>query len=525
MSVRTVEPNSSGLTRRRADRIPRDTGRFSFHNPVVLIVALGVLAFVVRAFTWCQPESLLAEREYDDGVMLAASIATLTGMVPYADFVYLHPPGSILLLMPFAALAGPLTDAQALAVARGAFALIGVVNTVFVGVLLRKAGRLAILVGAGAYAVWSNAVRTEQTVLLEPILNLLLLIALVCLARRRRGLVFVAGAVLGLALTVKYWAVVDIVVIGVMIAIVWGWRGVWRYLVGGTATVLIVMLPPFLRAPGDMWAQTVTAQLTRPRSVSGAGPSVWGRHVSPIAGQYILDFLVPGLVWAALFVVLVLAVAVALLWKPVRAWRRPSRWPASAWWAILLLAHFGSLLLTGKAFYYHYASWIIAPLALCLGAVTIAVRRLRARRVVAVAAGAAIIVVGAGNLFRPAVPIGSPIGLAAGSAQYDCVWGTPSQLVVADRLSSDLANGCAIDIDPFGVALADFAEGAGRTDAPQWNPLWLDHAWQQITAADAVILQPGMGDAFFTPAQMADFESRFELVYEDDRATVWARSG
>jgi hypothetical protein len=493
-------------------------------SPVAVIAAMGLLAFVMRAFTWLQPGSLLAEREYDDGVMLGASIATLMGMTPYADFVYLHPPGSLVVLMPFAALAGPLTDGQALAVARAAFALIGVANTVLVGVLLRPTGRVGILVGAGAYAVWSNAVRAEETVLLEPVLNLLLLIALVCLARRRIALVFVAGAALGLALTVKYWAVVDIVVVGAMIAILWGWRGFWRYLVSGTVTVLVVMLPFFTQAPANMWAQTVGAQVNRPRSVSGAGPSVWGRHVSPIAGQHIIDFLVPGLVWAGLFSLLLVALAVALLRRPAQAWRHPSRWPDSAWWAILLLAHFGALLLTGKAFYYHYASWVVAPLALCLGAVTVAVRRLPARRLTAAVAGAAILIVGAGNLIRPATPVGSPTDLTDAASAYDCVWGTPSQLIVADRLSAALANECAIDIDPFGVALADFREGAGRTDSPLWNALWVDHAWEQITSAEAVMLQPGNGGSFFTPEQLEEFESRREILFEDDRAQLWVRA-
>ncbi|QAY74030.1 hypothetical protein ET445_12455 [Agromyces protaetiae] len=492
-------------------------------SPVTVIATMGLLAFVVRAHTWLQPGSLLTEREYDDGVMFAASIATLLGKTPYGDFVYLHPPGSFVVLMPFAALAGPLTDAQSLAIARVAFALIGVANTVLVGVLLRPVGRLAILAGAGAYAVWSNVVRSEETVLLEPILNLLLLIALVCLARRRLGLVFVAGAVLGIALTVKYWAVVDIVVVGAMIAILWGWRGLWRYLMSGVIAVLAVMLPFFVQAPQAMWAQTVLAQLGRPRSVSGAGPSVWGRHVSPIAGQHILDFLVPGLVWAGLFAVVVLAVAIALLRRPLRSWRRPSRWPDSAWWTILLLAHFAALLLTGKAFYYHYAAWIIAPLTLCLGALTIGIRRARARRVAAVVVGAAVVAVGVGDLIRPTLPSGSPTELAQAASGFECTWGTPSQLILADRLTAAVTAGCAIDIDPFGVALTQFREGAGKTDAPQWNQLWLDHAWEQITAADAVILPADADASFFTAEQAGELEDGRSVVYEDDRVVVWGR--
>lgn len=493
-------------------------------DPVFVILTMGFVALVVRAYSWLQPGSLLAEREYDDGVMFAASVATVHGLIPYADFTFLHPPGSIVLLAPFAVAANVWTDAQALAGARVALVFVGVANTVLVGVLLRPAGRLAIVVGAGAYAVWSNAVRAEETVLLEPLLNLCLLVALTALAARRLALVFVAGAALGLALTVKYWAAIDIVVVGAMVAVLWGWRGIWRLLVGGVAAALVIMLPFFVRAPGEMWMQTVLAQLGRPPSVSGAGPSVWGRHVSPIAGQNALDQLVPGLVWAGLFVALVLALSVPVLWRAWRERRAPSRWPDSLWWTLLLLAHFVALVLTGKAFYYHYASWIIAPLALCLGAATLGIRRIRMRRTTAVVAAAVIIGVGAGDLLRPTLPGGAPRELAAEASSYECVWGTPSQLIVADRLSSGIENGCDIDIDPFGVALTEFREGAGRADLPQWNDLWVAHAWAQITTADAVVIGVADNDeAFFTPERRAEFARDFFLVFEDGRTALWAR--
>src|SRR5215208_2545818 len=67
--------------------------------------AVALLAFAVCAVRLLQPHALLGIVEYDDGVYVGATVRLVHGIVPYRDFVFGHPPGILLLLLPLAILA------------------------------------------------------------------------------------------------------------------------------------------------------------------------------------------------------------------------------------------------------------------------------------------------------------------------------------------------------------------------------------------------------------------------------------
>ena len=114
------------------------------------------------------------------------------------------------------------------------------------------------------------AAQTETTTRLEPLLNLGVLLGLALLAgplgARSRGAQVAAGAALGLALAVKIWAVVPVLVIWWWCRRSLGTAVARRVAVAALATALVLYLPFLLAAPGPMIRMVVLDQLGRSRA-------------------------------------------------------------------------------------------------------------------------------------------------------------------------------------------------------------------------------------------------------------------
>ncbi len=76
---------------------------------------MPALTAVVVLVAFATRQTLIADagldglHAYDDGVYYAGAAALLSGRMPYEEFVFLHPPGILVLLLPFAEL-GRLTS-------------------------------------------------------------------------------------------------------------------------------------------------------------------------------------------------------------------------------------------------------------------------------------------------------------------------------------------------------------------------------------------------------------------------------
>ena len=168
---------------------------------------------------------------YDGSVYYASASALTHGLLPYRDFLLLHPPGITLALLPFAALGRLVGDPYAFALARLAWFGLGAVSTalVFAGRPVPRArGRR--VAAAAFYAVFVPAVVSEHTTSLEAVGS-------VCLLgvgraadprarpadRARSSPLLAAGALLGVATGTKIWGV------AVVLALVaWSVRRVGR---------------------------------------------------------------------------------------------------------------------------------------------------------------------------------------------------------------------------------------------------------------------------------------------------------
>jgi len=93
------------------DGARRHAGPESGTAHLVLATAAAVLAGVARLVPVLRGGGLAGLGNYDDGVYYASGTALLNGILPYRDYVFLHPPGIVVMLAPFG-LAGQDTTAQ-----------------------------------------------------------------------------------------------------------------------------------------------------------------------------------------------------------------------------------------------------------------------------------------------------------------------------------------------------------------------------------------------------------------------------
>lgn len=437
----------------------------------VLLVATGVLAFVVRIGPVVVAGMLRGAMSYDEGVHLQVAQRLLAGHVTYRDVLFVHPPGIVLAQVPIAWLGQLVGEPSALAVSRCLAAGIGALTAVLVARLLLPRGLLAAGIGGAVAALFGPAVAADRVALLEGALSLGLVVALSALAaverrgpaqpvseapalatvavaptpavtstlsaRSRRALV-VGGAAIGLAAAVKVWALVDVLLLVAIVAVRYGRSAAWRWAAGCAAALVVVVGPFALLAPASMWHDVVVAQLHRPRP-----------------GGASLDAIVVGVM---------ALVAGGLLVALVRLLRRfrtsPHRWPEPVWWLVIGTAHFAALVVA-PSHYLHYDAFVTVPLALVLGAVA----GWGARRIVGRAAGirlgagiAAVLVTLVWTL--PALSPGAAVSATVLDREaHGCVWVREVQfLIVADLSRRQIERGCPGQPDLFGLTMATYAE-------------------------------------------------------------------
>ena len=430
-------------------------------------VAVALVAGAARIVPVVRGGGLTGLGNYDDGVYYATGTALVHGLLPYRDYLFLHPPGIVLLLAPFG-LAGH--DPTGLATARLAWMLLGVANSVLVARILRPVGLLAAAVGGLFYATAFSAVYIEWTPLLEAPAQTCVLSAVLLLGRAERtgsptrvG-VLLAGALLGVSATFKIWGVVPVATVLVWLLVRRRWRTEWLA-TGAVAAVTLICLPFFVAAPTQMWRMVVIDQLGRGRSSSSlsvrwVGILTLGLH--PLAAS------------AAGFVAITVIVVPALL--AVAFTVRQARL------CVVLVLSLTTLLLASPSWFLHYPGLATGPLAVALGAGTgVLVDRLARWRtwvgwtggvlafVVLAVAAAPLTELRLGKAF-PAGELATRVTLVGST----CVTSDdPTALVALDVLSSNLDHGCRFVADLGGYSYQYAAERGA------WIPRAHDQRWQQ----------------------------------------------
>jgi hypothetical protein len=473
-------------------------------TPAGLYVVIAVVAFLVRLIAVLDGGGLGSYGRYDDGVYYAAAESLSFGRIPYRDFVLLHPPGLLIVLLPVVFFGRLTSDPLGMAVGRILFMAVGALNAVLVARVASRWGRRAAVTGGLIYAGWFAAVYGETSTLLEPLGTLLLLVAILLLIPPEGvppiRAELISGAVLGLSAAVKIWYVAT-----------WAAVAVWqlagrrigsaiRILVAGLAALLAVIVPFAALAGGRMYDMVIRDQLLRgPQNASarlaripvilGVRPVVTGPRV---------------LVWAATAFAVVVVVSAGAACLRDRA-ARPLVW---------LLAVTFVVLIASPSFFGHYSELTAAPAALVIavGAAHIGRRRRTAElparpvppyvqrrvaaaartRVGAVVAPLLISLALASGVASATTPIGRPFPHSLGrAAPPGCVRADdPTALVEMNLLTKELRAGCPIPVDLTGITYDRLRAPVGR----RYNRAWQSYLYHYLTSGSAFVLTGRKGD-------------------------------
>src|SRR5205814_5974504 len=97
---------------------------------------------------------LVRPNEYDDGSYFGSAVHLVGGILPYRGFIFVQPPGILLLMAPAALVAKVTGTAAGMAIGRVLTMLVSAAGVVLVGLLVRHRGALAALIACGVLAVF-----------------------------------------------------------------------------------------------------------------------------------------------------------------------------------------------------------------------------------------------------------------------------------------------------------------------------------------------------------------------------------
>jgi alpha-1,2-mannosyltransferase len=518
----TANPSDVTDTGRRADRPGarrrgpggRAGSRLSGHRftgPGLAILAATVLALALRLFTLTRTGFLTGVSEYDDGVYLGAAIRLTQGALPYRDFSFVQPPGMLLLMTPAALVARATTTATALAFARLLTVGASTACVPLAGNLVRHRGTLVTVVTCGILAVYPDDIAAAHTLLLEPWMNLCCLLAANAAFSRGRlanpARLAWAGAALGFATAVKFWAAVPAAILLVFCLAVPERRAgrSGAYLAGLAGGFVLPVAPFALAAPGIFIRSTLLDQASRvgtfiPLSLrlahltglidvldsAGRLSLNAGTH-SLFAGSMVASIFSVSAGWLpfAVTVIGVAAIAAGYLWNP----RRPSH---LEWFSLATLVLASVVVLSYSAFFYHYPAFVAPWLALSAGGAAGGLAGSRRLRQVAGGAFAAVVLGTAALQVSTVAALSVPSSTAAGRVIPDgaCVVTDETSLLISANRFAAAPPGCPDIIDSLATTLVlshgvSIQAGAARSAR-------LVSAWQSfLSRAEYVWLSDG----------------------------------
>lgn len=357
--------------------------------------------------------------------------------------------------------------------------------------------------------MWPAAVVAERVTLLEPFGGCAIVAAVLAarrfLARDVTGRwPWLAGALLGFALTVKIWNVVPVAVVLVWFAVLAGRRRGLRLLLAAGLAAAVVVVPFAVAGGSRMWRMVVLDQLGR-----GHAPVPPTDRLAGVVGvdRGVLGSTEPAGV-AVVLVVLVVAAAICAVTRRARLW-------------VVLAVTQGAMVVLSPSYFSHYAALVAPAIAMVLaggygGLGVLAARADGARVAVATIAplSVALVVVSVlpVQLIEREVRPFPTAELGARLPEEGCVRAdSPVNLVLLDRLSSAVDQGCQEPIDVSGRAYEIGPRTATGAPVPRVrNPQWQEEILGYLTSGPAAVLTRGVGNGFDT-----------DTAREIDRRTVW----
>lgn len=334
------------------------SGRVATRLAALTAALVGV---AIAAYGLSLPHVLLGVHDYDDGVYFGASLRFVDGVIPYRDFVVLHPPGFTLVLAPLALLAHLVGSDGALGAARCLTILVAGADCALAALVVRHRGPIASLAAGLTLACFPLAVTGDQTVLLEPYLAGVCLLGAILafeggeLVTGRRALW--AGIAFGAAGSIKIWAAFPIAAL--LCCVIGRWSSLRRIVSGILVGFLVPCLPFFLMAPTAFLRDVIVDQVTRSGGSSDLGLIHRLGDLTSLAGWPSVHLENRVVVATAFVVALALAGSYALLQRTMQR---------ADWFFLLAAAVIVWAVLTAPEFYEYYAYFPTVFIAPAVGA-------------------------------------------------------------------------------------------------------------------------------------------------------------
>lgn len=464
------------------------------------------MAFLARLLPVVRSGGLVSINQYDAAIYFGSAVGLAHGELPYRDFLLLHPPGSTLALVPFAALGLLVGDRDAWAVARLAMMALGALTAVLVARILRPLGLLPALLGGLFYAVFLPAVTIEITTRLEPVAAACLVGALALLAVRsprtslRPRATALAGALVGFAATVKIWGALPLILVALYLLVVAGVRRAAWFTAGAAMAGAAVCLPFLLAAPDAMWRQVVLDQLDREE----ANRDTMERLADMTGLGQVYDRLDAAATPWVVAAVAVLGVAAVLAVRLVEARL-----------AVVLLAAFAVLLMNTPTWFPHYGGLWAGVAAITLGAAAAVLMRVSAHaawRIIVVGVAGVVLAGAATQLTQvefgerfPGRRMAAAVTPLSGCITAD----DPGVLLGMDVLGRNLRRGCPLVLDLGGYSY-DFSPRITRRERdPRWQRFFLDHM-----ASGTATMKVRYSTRFGLTRASARVVRRWPVIYE-----------
>jgi hypothetical protein len=332
-------------------------------QPALIALVLGLVALGISLWQLTDPGFLSL---YNSGVYFAASFKFVQGVMPYRDFVFVQPPGLVVLLSPLALLGRALGAPHGFLAARLVTAFVGSANVSMIALLVRHRGRIAMIIAGGGLAFLPVNFFDASSVMLEPYcLFFLLAGALVVFNEKIESdlsyrTLTVAGILVGVAASIKLWAL--LVLLALVLSLLRSGRQRLTVLIGSAAAAFaLISLPFFIAAPRQFISQVVGAQLFRSSNHSN-NVSILRRMIN-LTGFAPTHVVTVGAQALTIFAIFAVLVVIAFSYRP----RHSS---VDNFLLLASLTSAGALLLA-REFYSYYANFT-APFLVGLLAVTLA---------------------------------------------------------------------------------------------------------------------------------------------------------
>lgn len=393
-------------------------------EPFVLAAVLAV-AFVVRVRPLLELDRF-GLMGYDQAAYFAGARALTLGYLPYRDFVHVQPPGVLYFLAPFSPF-----GTWGFTVAKIVVAGLGVASTALIWWIARRwCGLIGGLIAAATYALYRPSIAAHRYLLIEPLVTVSVLGAIAMYPRENgrhaRARSVIAGVLLAIALSCKFFAVVPIAALAVSLLLYRRSRVHLAQLVVGFGVAALALVGPWLAiAPTNFVRYTISDQSARTQEIGRIErllETFWYAGHWPTTGRAL----------AAALVAVVVGLLLVWGWS-----NRTFVGTIAAAWATFGTAF---LLLTPQ-YFDHYAELVAPPIAILIGgvlALPLNITRPRWRRVALVARGGVGLVLVVGAVSTALVPL--PPSFLDFPGQY------ASDHAVAERLIS--GRDCVVSDSP-----------------------------------------------------------------------------